>query len=133
MPGVVSTPGAKGRSGGFRGAGGHSYIESYVEECPTEGGNCVERNGSERLQVASVAKRKPPASPGYRPMCFVADYLKGEAPRDHRVPGPKGESPDPPGYPISIRPQQGERRPSGWGNRNFRWYCFPIIFARSAT
>src|SRR3990172_684949 len=66
MPGVVSTPGAKGRSGGFRGAGGHSYIESYVEECPTEGGNCVERNGSERSQVASVAKRKPPASTGYR-------------------------------------------------------------------
>jgi hypothetical protein len=93
------------------GAGGHSYIESYVEECPTEGGklrraegqradagrertreetahrpgtrgaagdsskramerggNCVERNGSERAEVASVAERKPPQArvPGKR-------------------------------------------------------------------
>jgi hypothetical protein len=28
--------------------------------------NCVERNGSERSEVASEAKRKPPASPGHR-------------------------------------------------------------------
>ena len=43
------------------GAAGGSY------ERPMErGGNCVERNGSERSQVASVAKRKPPASPGHR-------------------------------------------------------------------
>ena len=27
---------------------------------------CVERNGSERSEVASVANRKPPASPGHR-------------------------------------------------------------------
>jgi hypothetical protein len=30
------------------------------------GQNCVERNGSERSEVASVAKRKPPASLGRR-------------------------------------------------------------------
>ena len=29
----------------------------------SEGNDCVERNGSERAQVASVAERKPPASP----------------------------------------------------------------------
>src|SRR4030066_2082652 len=41
-----------------QGAAGGSY------ERPMERGvNCVERNGSERSQVASVANRKPPASP----------------------------------------------------------------------
>ncbi|KRT74864.1 MAG: hypothetical protein XU12_C0001G0055 [Deltaproteobacteria bacterium CSP1-8] len=59
-------PVAKGRSGGFLEAGGHSYIELYVEECPAKGENCVERNGSEQSQVASVAERKPPASTWHR-------------------------------------------------------------------
>ena len=27
---------------------------------------CVKRNGSERAQVASIAERKPPASPWHR-------------------------------------------------------------------
>ena len=32
----ATATGDPGRCGGFRGAGGHSFIESYVEECPTE-------------------------------------------------------------------------------------------------
>jgi hypothetical protein len=44
-------PGAKGRSGGFLAAA-----------CGAEAKECLERNGSERAKVASVAERKPPAS-----------------------------------------------------------------------
>src|SRR3972149_3806465 len=74
----VSSPGAQGSSGGFRGAtplpedpgrcGGFRgaagklliHIRDAGEECPPEGGNCVERNGSERAKIASVAEGNPP-------------------------------------------------------------------------
>src|SRR3990170_6585700 len=65
-PAALSTPFHKYgnvfvRASRCPGAAGGSY------ERPMERGRiCVERNGSERSEVASVANRKPPASPGHR-------------------------------------------------------------------
>ena len=61
-------PGARRRSGGFLGA---AYGARSVEEFPPKGGNGVERNGSERSEVASVcyeeAAREPLAPGGETP------------------------------------------------------------------
>src|SRR3990172_3731073 len=59
--GMPESPHIRACLPGARGAAGGSSPR------PVErGGNCVERNGSERAKVASVAERKPPASPCHR-------------------------------------------------------------------
>ena len=50
--------------GVFRGLGGDTPLPHPGDESGVSPADCVERNGSERSQVASVAQRKPPASQG---------------------------------------------------------------------
>jgi len=91
--------GAKGRSGGFLAAGGHSkgghsYIELYVEECPPpqlrsvppKGANCGERNrqraGEGRERFLRGSRPQAPGSgrgnaPGHRP--DTRPYLRDAA------------------------------------------------------
>ena len=55
-----------GAAGGSYERGDIPISSRTLRSVPPKGGNCVERNGSERSEVASVANRKPPASPGHR-------------------------------------------------------------------
>src|SRR3990170_5151435 len=65
-PGGLGTPLHKYGNVFVRASRGPGAAGGSYEQPMERGGNCVERNGSERSQVASVANRKPPARPGHR-------------------------------------------------------------------